>query len=321
MTRLRQRTTTVIAVTAAFSIAWYARTHGAQQPGALPVVCMGADRLLRGPVAGATCGPGERVVLGTLGAAAKEPKDATPVDPNVARINALEDRVRQLERELGQRASIGAKVTAPFEVLDEGGKRLFVVGRPFGPATRPGAYLYNTSGQAVALMSSGPAGGIVRALSDTDQNTSVGIGISSEGPGIIVREADKVRLELGKTPSGRFGLRVTSAGGTPVAGFGESQAGSGVAIIYSANGEKRALMSVVESGKGQLSVVGESGNEIISLVQGASGGGKLEISNASGALRVEAGVNPSDTGVVRAGPEAFPSVFGGFPVSFIVGKK
>jgi hypothetical protein len=128
------------------------------------------------------------------------------------------------------------------------------------------------------------------------------------------------RVTIAGGDKSNFGIRFFNAGGKMVAAVGESQAGAGLVVISSSDGDRRAAMSTHE-GKGDVSVIGESGNAVITLAQGASGGGKLEISNAGGALRVEAGVAPLDVGVVRTGPAAFASSFGGFPISVIRGAK
>jgi hypothetical protein len=108
--------------------------------------------------------------------------------------------------------------------------------------------------------------------------------------------------------------------GDPIAGIGESSAGTGALVIGNSNGQVKASMTLAE-GKGMLSLFNKKRADILSLTEGATGGGLLTIGDADGAPMVKMGVNEGRYGIVLAGPVAgFPLVpSSGLPGSYFLG--
>jgi hypothetical protein len=141
--------------------------------------------------------------------------------------------------------------------------------------------------------------------------------------GIEIYQSDR-RLALGRRSNGRYGLEVLAPGGRRlVAGIGESEAGSGIAMVADAAGNPRVTMSGhSESGTGRVVVANVGGKAVATLsADGFGGSGLLQLTNASGTVMVSAGTLDG-VGMVSAGPGAFQHgiMFLGLPASYIVGK-
>ena len=307
MLRFARPIAAAVAVAAVCGLA-YRRVLAMQPAAALTVVCAGADRVLRGPLPGGGCAPGERPLAG---AGAQTPGGT---DTGDSRLRLLESRVKELEDQLDKKVTA---VRAPFEVFDGSGNRIFRVGQAVAGGSY-GAFVYNSAGRVVSLLSAGPGGGVVRAMSDGDENTSVGMGAIGGNPLLVVREGNKARVELGKAPSGRFSLRVNAVNEVAIAAIGEARTGAGLVAINDGAGKPRAVMRFLDDGRAMIGVNSPSEALLASLSQGDSGGGKLQLTDAGGTPMVEAGA-ANGVGIVRTGPMP-RALLPGVPGSFIVGR-
>ena len=108
--------------------------------------------------------------------------------------------------------------------------------------------------------------------------------------------------------------------GEPIAGIGESKAGSGALVVGDTQGSKRASMSVGES-KGVIAVFNGAGNAIVALGEAVGNtGGALAIGDANSEPRVKMGTNDNRYGVVMTFPVGLPYVpRSGLPGSYFLG--
>ncbi len=232
-------------------------------------------------------------------------------------LSDLEQRVKKLED--SPEGSLGkSRVTAPFEVVNRSGKRIFYVDDGI-------AALYNTGGKDVAWISASPSGGNFIAQS-TSGSLITTLGASGQTAGLTVAEDGKNRLEIARRPDvGTYRALFYSSTGKAVAGIGQSQGAAGLAFVADINGNIKARMTNSQDGKGRINITPNSdADSIAELTEGAHGGGKLFICSPGNCdpPMVEAG-DAGGYGIVRAGPMGFNPGVGllGLPGSFIMGKQ
>jgi hypothetical protein len=276
------------------------------------VACADAEGTMRLNDPPGPCRPGERrLVLKTP--EIEDPKKDEPVpDKKVAE---LDTRLKDLEEKSLRGRMLGSRVVAPFEVVDEAGKRVFYV--DVGTVQS-----YNATGTMVARIVANENGGFFEGRSATAK-VSAAIGASQAQVGVVIEEDGHRRVNLGRNDKGNYGVRVYSASDKLVAGLGQSQAGTGIAMVADADGNPKAQMYSMPERGGIIEVLNGKGIGVATLsAAGHGGAGLMQVTNASGTVMVEAGVLPTGIGVVRAGPAGFNSGVGfvGLPASFISGK-
>lgn len=306
---------------------WFALELRAQEHTAGEVhVCIGEDRALRLTGAMVPCPGGQRrFTLKEAGVEPMEPHEPghEPAhDPAPKSPAGLQERLADFDRRLdvmemqSERGELGNKVVAPFEVFDQAGKVIFRVEEEV-------VRLYNRAGKAVAQMRAKEQGGYFFGVS-ADTDLAAAIGVSGEKAGVVLTENGVDRLELGRHPTaGSYRLRVLGPAGQPIAGIGaRPDIGAGTAFVSDETGGIRAAMIVQEEAKGQIFINNRSGVMVLAATEGLTGGGLLEIMNASGDRMVAAGVVEGGVGVVRTGPGSFSPGHGllGLPGSYIAGK-
>jgi hypothetical protein len=287
-------------------------------------VCVSGDGTMRQIAPAANCPSGDRRIR------LKAPHLTPPCEKKTAAdIAALEARVATLEGHSGE-GLFDQKAIAPFNVVNEVGNVVFSV-KEQGPQLPISADIFNHSGQRVAILAANDMGGAVSLLSVASGSDGTGPSAALDAFGdyadFTVHGSTGKRLELGRrSEGGRYGLLFFGAGEKRVAGFGESQAGSGIAVVFDAEGRQRASMYVdSETNAGIVHITDAAEKSMAELSgRGYGGSGLLQLKNASEETMVEAGVLDTGIGVVRAGPGAFQHGFGpmiGLPASYIEGKK
>jgi hypothetical protein len=293
-----------------------------------------ADRgLLQMVDIAAQCAPGRRsLFLRKAGAATiaqsgekcASPRASDTSDADKRRIAQLEQRLQKLEQ-AATRGELGARVVAPFKVVDRAGRPIFSVegGQYFVDVK-----VFNAEGKVAAGISGKPWGGTVWGQSASGTLVA---GLGEVAPlgtghiGVSIEEKDMPRVWLARSQStGTYQLQFYSSADKQVAGIGEATGGSGGVFVADSAGTRKALMGVTAQRKGMVWIAnGRSEGAVASLTEGASGGGLLDIwSSSGGQPMVEAGVAAGGFGVVRAGPESFKPGYGvlGLPGSYITGK-
>lgn len=283
-------------------------------------VCVAPDGVLRAVAMSATCSAEQRSLY--LKKAVPEPGvadpktgsgDAQAVDKR--RIAELEARVKNLE-DAANRGELGNRVTAPFDVVDRAGKRIFHVEEGF-------VAIYNSAGKLAARISANDSGGTFTGYSATVEDLATSVGAVGDQAGLRVVDAAGIRIDLGRKPDdGHYVLKFFGSGGKVLAGIGQSNGGPGLAFVADATGKVKGRMYVTGQNKGKFSVSNDAETEVGMLVEGAYKGGLLRLSSSGGVPMVEAGVTAEGFGVVRAGPESFKPGYGvlGLPGSYISGK-
>ena len=237
-------------------------------------------------------------------------------NPEQNRLKALEQRAADLERSLAGGILPAKKVTAPFEITDQSGQKIFDV-------TSDGFSVYR-SGRRMAEIGGHKDGGYLWANSATGYY-GVSLDTAAGSPQLSVIENNSPRIELGRGQNGTYRLKVTAGDGKTIAGLGEErQSHKGLILIYDKSGNLKARMAISDDGKGLFDAIGINNLPIVQLTESSSGGGRMIICSVSGCdpPMVEAG-DAGGYGIVRVGPHGFnPGVtMLGLPGSVIMGKS
>jgi len=287
-------------------------------------VCVNGDGVMRRIAPAANCAAGDRRIR------LKKPDVEPPCEKErKADVAALQQRVAALEGRADERL-LDRTAIAPFNVVNEAGTTVFSV-KQQGPQLPIATEIFNDTGGRVAIIAANEKGGAVTLLSGASGPKGIGpsaaLSTFGEYADFSVHGSAGKRLEMGRRlEGGRYGLMFFGAGEKTVAGFGESQAGTGIAVVFDADGKPRASM-YVDSGTtaGVAHITDAAGKSVAVLSgRGSGGSGLLQLMSASDVVMVEAGVLDTGIGVVRAGPGAFQHGFGpmiGLPASYIEGKK
>ena len=177
------------------------------------------------------------------------------------------------------------KVTAPFEVFDNNGQRLFAV--VADPTSGGGdAIFFNNAGvPAAEIRSTTKAGtGEIRIMDGADTKISLGITAADAGSIYLFSKSQAVTII-----NGGAGIRQTNAQRQPVAQLGVDDNGQGYAMVanragtflskisvaaggssgrveVSSGGDIKVLMGVLENGKGDVCANGEKGSACLSQI-------------------------------------------------------
>jgi hypothetical protein len=292
------------------------------------IVCANGEGVMRVIDPEGSCASGERKIPLRL------PKVELPCEkarePDIA---ALQRRVAELEGRADERL-LDRTAMAPFEVVNEAGIVVFSVKAP-SPGDHVGATeIFNETGGRVAVIAANAEGGSVSVMSGVSQPftgdidgpaVSANLHTFGDYADLSLTVVTQKKLEFGRRGNGRYGLRIFGGPEKVVAGFGESEGGSGIALVADAAGNPRAAINVItESGSGVARIIDTAGKEVATLSgAGVAGSGLLQLRNNAETVMVEAGVLDTGIGVVRAGPGAFQhgKMFTGLPASWIEGRK
>jgi hypothetical protein len=301
---------TSVAVISAVSAAAPAQhaPAGAHESGEL-IVCVGNDSVLR-RAQGGGCAAGERRIA--LAGAEPHTHDCPDCDPwgrrDPAPPSDAEDPLAPFERRLAE-----LERSPLFRVVDSAGNPVFTVA--------PGQITaYNKTGSAVAALHATDRGGYFDGRS-ADGLLQASIGAPGMQAGVRLLEAEQLRLDLGKQKAGNVALRVLASGiDGPIAGIGESRAGTGALIVSDQAGRTKTSLTLTDA-KGTVGVFSGNGMPILSLTEGATAAGLLALGDSDGTPMVKMGVNDNRYGIVLAGPVlGFPLVpKSGLPGSYILG--
>jgi hypothetical protein len=282
------------------------------------VACIGADRVFRLGAIDRSCAQGEqRYVLAPAKPEMEEPKvvnsdnPAQPKMPSEARIAALEDQVRQLQRELVKALELASnplpKVKAPFEVVDEKGVAIVRVTSATNGVR--GLRVFNDTGAQVAVMNNIGDGGLVKVMRNGTESQAVSIVAWDEGALLTIKEGGTARGLFGRLPSGRIAAWVNNAAGKQIVAIGESpvvpgagafrvfNAGGGAAVSIDAlaNGgavnvfapqrtKPSAALTLESDGRGVLAIYNATGNAAAALTEHTSfaGAGRVYVNDPQG---------------------------------------
>lgn len=203
-------------------------------------VCVGADRVVRVEPA-PTCPTGQtgyRLQLALPGVdVAQTPNDpAARLDDLKRRVDFLTQRMTDLQKDLSTAAQVraGGKVKAPFEVVDDAGKRIFRVFDE-GPAGR-GFSVANPSGTNVIFVSALQTAAFFKAKSMNGFPEAV-FGVTGSMGAITFRDApDQSRATLSLT-NGKPSLEFANENHVVVANYGQGVTGGGYIQLGNANGQ------------------------------------------------------------------------------------
>src|ERR1035437_4016711 len=289
----------------------HVRAQGDDQGGNIHL-CADKDGVMRLTAPTATCPNGQRSLVlkkASSDAQVDEPKE----NPDEKKLEDINRRLQKLEN-MGC-AGLAKRITAPFEVVDREGKRVFYV-------DKNAAGVFNSTGKLSTWMVANPEGGLFVAQSE---KSTVYFGINEAvTTGFGIKENGQLRVALGRNPdAGTYSLRFVNASGQSIAGIGESfDTKAGLALIYDQSGNRKASIGVTPDGKGSVEVFGGNKKAISQLTEGSHNGGRLLVYSSDGTVMVEGG-DAGGYGIVRAGPMGFNPGVGllGLPGSFIMGKQ
>lgn len=200
-------------------------------------------------------------------------------------------------------------VKAPFSVVSANGTIVFRVGvDALGGGV---AKIFSASQNPVLSLqtSVAGAGGEVAVSGDVSGQVAR---LGGNGAQLALRfyKGSTIEAGMGATADGGI-LEIFDKKGTRTAKVANNGSG-GTMGIYGNDGKNTALLGNSESGRGGLDILSASGNPAATLAA-VAGGGYFAVANQAGIARVEAGILPSDQGIVR--------VFGPGGFDFIKGRK
>ncbi|MEJ0035339.1 MAG: hypothetical protein WDO68_04555 [Gammaproteobacteria bacterium] len=205
-----------------------------------------------------------------------------------------------------------------------------VIGNPagahveMGPAAGGASMvgLFDNSGKMLSTIVADPKASYVRVQDGTQ---SAGFGrIEKDGTGFFLRTGDKEYAEIAADKAGAGILRIFGQGGKPVGGmFADSEGGrlalsgtaggktvvslaaeatGGKVRIYPAGGGPTRAELIADGATGALNIFNTEGTTSVMLATGTTKAGRMELSNASGNIVVQAGVTNNGRGMVSTGP-------------------
>jgi len=108
---------------------------------------------------------------------------------------------------------------------------------------------------------------------------------------------------IGSAIKGGGFLKTQSTNGSRVAAFG-TYGSEGVITLRDGDGaaSNRLTLALPGDSKPAMVLMNDAHTSVVAITQGQSGGGLIQIDNAKGEPRIEAGVGSNDHGLVHAGP-------------------
>jgi hypothetical protein len=278
---------------------------------AVSVVCAGTDRVLRAWDSAECPSHQSRISLhwsaGGTPDILQGPEDQAQGKKPTAQ--ALIDIERRLD---------AIQFAPMFTVFDTRGGVLLEV-RPQGLVLYNAGFFPGTH-KAFAGIGTTAWGAFFRAAS-ADGPWTATMEVSDSFNGVRIAEGKVARVELGRKRGPGYSFTVPSLGpaADPVAGLGESRAGSGALVLGDSAGHMRAGLTANQ--KAEVRIFGRAGDPLLSLREADNGAGLLVIGDSKGTPMVKLGVNDNRYGVVLAGPRSgFPLVTrSGLPGSYFLG--
>jgi hypothetical protein len=208
------------------------------------------------------------------------------------RIVFIDHIVSQLEK-ASDAGTFKRQVTAPFEVVDRAGQRLFYV-------TPEREVEFYRGEKRAAVMSAATEIGTLWALGGTQKSAAL------TGTELTMKEGNHLRVALGKEAGhGNYRLQFASSAAENLAAIGVSwQTQGGAALVFDGAGNLKADMTAAGDYRGNVAVMSGENKPVAILTQ--SGDGYLVLGGASSCLppMVEVtGVN--DYGIVGTGPSGW----------------
>ncbi|MEO6058252.1 MAG: hypothetical protein ABIQ49_15620 [Gemmatimonadales bacterium] len=167
-----------------------------------------------------------------------------------------------------------------------------------------------------------------------------GTGSRVVAPFVVVDRAGKAIFSVRAEPRGfvlatATGEDVAFASALANGGFFKARAGGGAREVVMGGtgdyggfevrdgaGQKRAVLALMGDSKPILGLRNDNNVSVLALTTGASGGGLLQLGDASGNSMVEAGTTAEGVGLVRAYPLGSPGAgLVGMPGTFILGRR
>jgi hypothetical protein len=256
------------------------------------------------------CKPSERRVQ----VKQPDPKPKEEAERN-SRLEALRQRVNDLEERERLGRLVPTRVVAPFEVVDSKKRRILRIDEQSVTA-------YNQAGKILAWIVADRAGGQLQ-LESPDGKKAATLSARDNRAHLLLEEGTKPRIDLGRRIDGRYGLQVFSKSGPVVAYMGQSDMGNGLVFVSGKNGNRGAEAFADDStNTGFVAVKNTNGIAVGSLYSDSDGAGRLRLTDATGEIHVNAGVTPDGRGVVQTGPQMRHSGVGlvGLVPSFIMGN-
>jgi hypothetical protein len=287
------------------------RVHLSAAPGLTVHTCAADDGTLRYSRPDVPCEPGERRVRLHV-----PPTKDPECKADNARVQKLEARLKDLEYRARMGTLRGRRVKAPFEVVTRNQTRLLRI-------EQQNVTFYNQGGKPVVWILADASGGMLQAQS-VDGIREVRLAAQDRRSHLLVREADKTRIDLGRRANGRYSVQVYAANGNEVLGFGQSQAGSGLLLVNDGAGTAKASIAIHNETDGGTRVdVRNRAGEVVGWMSAAAGGGQLRILDSRGLAKAEAGLTSANVGVVRTFPGNCHSGVGivGVVPDCLVGKR
>ncbi|HEX8028885.1 MAG TPA: hypothetical protein VF491_10510 [Vicinamibacterales bacterium] len=252
--------------------------------------CAAADGTLQMTAEGVPCAPGERRVRIKV----QIPEERDCQDDN-QRLKKLESRLKDLEYRDRMGTLRPRRVRAPFEVITKNKGRLLRI-------EEQNVTFYNQAQKPVVWIQTDSSGGLLQTQTMTGDREAT---IAAQGPRshLVIKEKGNERVDLGRRANGYYSLQVYGQSNQMVAGIGQSSVGSGIVLVADAAGTTKVKMSFDMAGSGgtRFTVGNTAGVEVGSLFAG-SGGGQLQLTDAAGNSKVEAGLTEANVGVVRTLP-------------------
>ncbi len=324
ITRFGIASTAIGTATITASVAWFALgpsapqsdAQGPERPGNLTggtlIVCTGQDGILRAFRPSPGCPPGQTLLPLVPESGGDDGLDVLDFDEEPKGKPGprfKDDPLADLEQRVAD-----LRKSPLLTVVDKEGNRLFRI----APQE---VLLYNGRDKSVARIAATQDGGLFGTRS-ADSMLYAFAGVSLMRAGIRLQEDEALRLDLGRHTAGNFSLKVSSdtSSGDPIAGIGESAAGTGAVIAADDSARVRASITVAD-GKGTIGIFNETGTALLSFRQAVNGAGLLAIGDAKGREAIKMDTNDSKYGAVIAGPQVgFPLVTGsGLPGSYFLG--
>jgi hypothetical protein len=197
---------------------------------------------------------------------------------------------------------------APFRVVDRRGAPILSV----AAGRERGLLLYgSTAAQGASLILEAQEGGAVVAQSQTARRVRLDGAALRFFEGVAARGGaaafDRARVSFGPGSEGGYALQFFAANGKRVAAIGASRAGSGAIVVADPQGIPRVVVRT-NGNAGLVGIVDDAlVRNFVALTEGASGGGRLEVTDVNHVILAEAG-SEGRVGVVRAGPRIIPTI-------------
>ena len=148
------------------------------------------------------------------------------------------------------------------------------------------------------------------AIISSSADRAARLGLSQDGTQMTLRFLQGAKLIAGIGDSGSGGLLELFDKTGKKAVKASNNGHGGTVGIYGSDEQPKVVVAVNDAGRGGLDILNDSGGPAITM-KAQSNGGYFALTNAAGVARVEAGILPSDQGILRTyGPGGFDYIRG-----------